>query len=182
MTSIPTLDTERLVLRAFVRADAPIVQRLVSERVIADTTLNIPHPYPEGGAETWIDTHERQWQAREGVHFAVVRRGDHALLGAMGLRPAMHHAHAEIGYWIGSPYWGQGYATEAARAVVGFGFEGMGLRRIFAHYLARNPASGRVLAKLGFRHEGLLRRHYLKWSQPEDVIVCGLLADELEGL
>lgn len=181
MTSIPSLDTERLFLRGFERGDAPTVKRMVSERAIADTTVNIPHPYPEGAAEAWIETHEEQWRRRENLHFAILRRRDETLVGVMSLRLAMQHTRAELGYWIGVPYWGRGYATEAARAVVRFGFEEIGLHRIFAHYLARNPASGRVLAKLGMREEGLLRHHFLKWGQPEDVVISGLLREEMPG-
>jgi RimJ/RimL family protein N-acetyltransferase len=83
-----------------------------------------------------------------------------------------------MGYWIGKPFWNNGYCTEAARAVVEYGFGPLGLERIYANYLARNPASGRVLHKLGMTEEGHLRRHRRKFGRYEDLIVCGLLKSE----
>ena len=86
----------------------------------------------------------------------------HALLGAIGLRIEREHARADLGYWIGVPYWRRGYCTEAARAIVRYGFTEQGLRRIYAHCFTTNPASGRVLQKLGMTHEGMRREHTLK--------------------
>jgi ribosomal-protein-alanine N-acetyltransferase len=100
-------------------------------------------------------------------------------VGAVGLILAPAHDRAELGYWIGAPYWGRGYATEASRAVVRWGFEGLGLRRIHASHFPRNPASGRVLEKLGMRHEGTLRQHVKKWDEYLDLESYGLLADEM---
>jgi len=74
------------------------------------------------------------------------------------------HRRAELGYWIGVPYWGKGYATEAARSVVNYGFSTLELHRIFASHVPANPASGRVLTKIGMRHEGRLLGHILKWG------------------
>ena len=84
---------------------------------------------------------------------------------------------AELGYWIGKPYWGQGYCTEAARATLDFGFEQLGLNRIFAHHFARNPASGRVMQKIGMTREGRLRQHVKKWDAFEDLELYGILKD-----
>ncbi|MCL7959647.1 MAG: GNAT family N-acetyltransferase, partial [marine benthic group bacterium] len=91
------------------------------------------------------------------------------LVGAISLRLDFEHARAELGYWIGLPFWGRGYATEAAVAMVGYGFNELGLNRIFAHHVARNPASGRVMKKAGFTHEGFHRAHVLKNGRFEDL-------------
>jgi [ribosomal protein S5]-alanine N-acetyltransferase len=99
-------------------------------------------------------------------------------VGAVGLRINPEHRHAEIGYWIGRPYWGHGYASEAATVVVGYGFEQLGLNRIFAKHFATNPASGRVMQKIGMRYEGRNRGHILKWGEFLDDEVYGVLADE----
>jgi RimJ/RimL family protein N-acetyltransferase len=85
-----------------------------------------------------------------------------------------NHRRAELGYWIGRPFWGRGYATEAARAMLDFGFGSMGLNRIFAHHMRDNPASGRVLANIGMTREGVLSQHILKWDQFRDVVLYGL--------
>jgi len=175
MKTPPTLRTARLTLRAFTVDDAPDVQRLAGEYEVALNTLLIPHPYPDGAAEQWIATHESDFAGNRVHHFALDASG--ALVGAMGL-VMKGDGLAEIGYWIGKPYWGQGYATEAAREVVRYGFEQCGLQRIFAAHFVRNPASGRVLQKLGMQHEGTLRRHQPKWGELIDIAFYGLLRQE----
>lgn len=175
----PTIETERLRLRPFRMSDARRVQTLVGEREIAATTLNIPHPYQDGMAETWIRTHEPGYAADELATFAITIRASGELVGAIGLVIDRDHGRAELGYWIGRPYWNHGYATEAARALLRLGFEQLGVHRIQAEHLVRNPASGRVMQKAGMRHEGRLRHHILKWGVYEDIDVYGILADEL---
>ena len=117
---------------------------------------------------------------REGelVNFAIVRRADNALLGAIGLRINQQHTHAELGYWIGQPYWNAGYCTEAAHAVVAYGFEGLKLHRIHASHMTRNPASGRVMQKIGMHYEGCLRQHVKKCEVFEDLALYGILQSE----
>lgn len=176
--TMPTLHTERLILRPFEDGDAPRVQQLAGAFEIADMTLLVPHPYPDGAAEAWIATHEAEFLAGLRVHFAITRRADGSLLGAIGLGVNREHSRAEVGYWIGLPYWRQGYCTEAGRAVLDYGFGVFGLQRIFAHHLTRNPASGRVLQKIGLRPEGELRGHHVKWGRREDVRVHGMLREE----
>lgn len=181
MPDQPTLDTSRLILRPFFFSDAQAVQSLASARAIAATTLYIPHPYEDGIAEAWIETHRPRFETDEAVTFAIVSRADKKLIGAMGiLRHARINSHlGELGYWIGHPFWNQGYCTEAARAVVEFGFDRWRLERIFAEHFISNPPSGRVMEKIGMRKEGTLRKHALKWDKFEDVIVYGLLKGEL---
>jgi len=178
MKERPTLGTTRLILRPFTVADAPDVQRLAGDREIASTTLHVPHPYEDGMAEQWIGTHQEQYERGELVNFAIVRRADHALMGAMSLRINPQHAHAELGYWLGTPYWNAGCCTEAAQAVVVYGFEVLGLHRIHASHMTRNPASGRVMQKIGMRYEGCLRQHVNKWEVFEDLAVYGILKSE----
>ncbi len=178
MKERPTLETTRLILRPFTLGDARDVQRLAGDREIASTTLNVPHPYEDGMAEQWIGTHQEKYERGELVNFAIVRRADNALLGAMGLRITQQHTHAELGYWLGKPYWNAGYCTEAAHAVVAYGFEGLGLHRIHASHMTRNPASGRVMQKIGMRYEGCLRQHVHKREVFEDLALYGILKSE----
>lgn len=180
MAERPTLETERLILRPFTPEDADDVQRLAGDEAIASTTLNIPHPYEDGVAEEWISTHQEEFDAGKSVSFAITRRDDGTLIGGIGMGITEQHDRAEMGYWIGKPYWNNGYATEAARAVLAYAFEQSGLHRVFATYFTRNPASGRVMEKLGMTHEGMLREHVEKWGTYEDLIVYGILAHEYE--
>jgi len=178
MTERPTLETARLILRPFTLADAPAVQRLASDREIAATTMSIAHPYPADGAERWINTHQERFEHGENVFFAITRRADGALLGSIGLGPRPAHQRAEMGYWLGREYWNQGYTSEAAAAVLGYGFTTLGLHRIFAEHMTHNPASGRIMQKIGMTYEGTLRQHMQKWGAFVDVAVYGILREE----
>jgi [ribosomal protein S5]-alanine N-acetyltransferase len=171
----PVLETDRLRLRPFALTDAREVQRLCGDFAIADTTLNIPHPYPDGAAEEFISTHPANYEKHEGVVFALTLKEDGRLIGAMGLHDAHRFHRAEIGYWIAKSFWNQGYATEAGKAVVHFGFTEWGLHKVVGTYLSRNPASGCVMKKIGLVQEGLLRDHVLKWDRYEDLVTCGIV-------
>ena len=169
-----TLSTERLVLRPFEATDAAVVEALAGEADVARTT-NLPHPYPPGGARQWIAAgHEA---AAQGLRypFAIVRRLDDLLVGCMALLLAPEHHRGELAYWIGRPYWGQGYATEAGARVVAYAFAEQGLNRVTATAVRRNRASTRVMEKLGMVHEGTLRQNIYHWGAFEDVDVYGLL-------
>lgn len=129
-------------------------------------------------AEAWIARHAPAFEAGELASFAIIRTDDDELIGAIGLTIDRSHLRAELGYWIGVRYWNQGYATEAARAILSCGFDELGLNRIYAVHLVRNPASGRVMQKVGMQREGRLRAHVRKWDRFEDVDAYGILADE----
>lgn len=178
MTQQPTLQTQRLVLRPFTLADAPDVQHLAGAREIAATTTNIPHPYEDGVAEAFIQQNATSFQEGKSVAFAIVERRSNRLCGAIGLGISIVNVHAELGYWIGKPYWGQGYCTEAARAILQYGFATLGLNRICSHHFSRNPASGRVMEKIGMTYEGCLRQHVWKWGKFEDLKQYGILNSE----
>ena len=109
---LPTLTTERLRLRPYELADAPRVRELAGRREVADTTLHIPHPYPEGAAEKWIATHRPLFRAGEQLSLAITRADDGELLGAIGVSLQTDHGRGEIGYWVGVEHWGQGYCTQ----------------------------------------------------------------------
>jgi ribosomal-protein-alanine N-acetyltransferase len=183
VTEFPTIQTERLVLGAFEDAEAPELQRLAGAREIADTTLMIPHPYELAHAEQFIALQRDGVIEGHDLIFAIHRLADARLVGTVALREIDPvHLQAELGYWIGVPYWKQGYATEAARAVVDLGFARLGLNRIYAHHMGRNPASGRVLERIGMQREGVLRHRVRKWGQFEDVVIYSVLRDDLPSL
>ncbi len=178
----PTLQTSRLTLRPFKMADAPAVHRLLATREIAEMTANIPHPYEDGMAEEWILSHTSAREDDEGASFAITLRGEESLTptlcGAMGISINAAHQHAELGYWIGVPYWNKGFATEAGIAVLHYAFAELNLNRVFASHYTKNPASGRVMQKIGMRYEGLQRQHRLKWENFEDLALYGILRDD----
>ncbi len=178
MNAQPTLDTERLTLRPFIPYDAFDVERLAGAREVADTTLNIPHPYPHGGAAEWIRLHGPAWEDGTSATFAIVGKKTGALVGAISLIIKREHRRAELGYWIALDCWNRGYATEASRRVIDFGFEILGLHRIEARHFLRNPASGRVMEKLGMQKEGQERDWAIKWDRFETLAVYSILESE----
>ncbi|HEX7154291.1 MAG TPA: GNAT family N-acetyltransferase [Thermoanaerobaculia bacterium] len=172
----PTLTTQRLMLRPFELEDAPVVHRLASDRQIALNTGTIPHPYPEGEAERWISKHQEGFDAGREVTFAILTGAD--LVGAVGLSLNRDDDNAEIGYWVGVPYWNHGYASEASEAVIRYGFEELALNKIYARFFSRNAASGRVMQKLGMAFEGRFRQQHKKWGEYLDTEQYGLLREE----
>jgi [ribosomal protein S5]-alanine N-acetyltransferase len=175
----PTLRTPRLLLRPFHVSDAGDVQRLAGDAAVADTTLRIPHPYPDGLAQQWIWQLWGRFQAGQCVAFAVIDAGENTFVGSISLEIERACDRAELGYWIGKPFWNRGYCTEAARAVLAYGFRELALHRIFAHHFRRNPASGRVMEKVGMVREGLARGHVKKGERYEDLVYYGILRQDL---
>lgn len=174
----PVLHTERLSLRPFAAEDAFDVERLAGMREIADTTLNIPHPYPHGGAAAWIALHKPGWRDGTSVTFAIIPKATAKLAGAISLMIKREHRRAELGYWIAIDSWNRGYATEASFRIIDFGFEVLGLHRIQSRHFLRNPASGRVMQKLGMQQEGVERDWAFKWDRYESLARYSILESE----
>jgi RimJ/RimL family protein N-acetyltransferase len=178
MTDLPTISTDRLVLRPFNLNDAARVRELAGERDVAEMTANIPHPYEEGVAEEWISNHADSLKNGTGVTVAIELQSHGSLIGAIGLVLNQAHHSAELGYWIGKPYWNEGYCTEAATAMLRYGFETLGLNRVQARHMTKNPASGRVMEKIGMCHEGVLRQSLNRFGAFEDAAMFSILRDE----
>jgi len=168
------LETTRLKLRSYSESDVAELLPLIGTREVAATTLRIAHPYTEKDARDFIaltKDPDKLW-------LAITLRSDGHQIGGVGLRLDAQHQHAELGYWLGIPYWGKGYATEAAREMMRYGFEQLHLHRIFASHFKQNLASGNILTKLGMRHEGCQREHLRKWDQFVDSELYGILRQE----
>lgn len=175
------LTTDRLVLRPLDAQDAPRLVELLNAREIYDTTLEIPVPYTLADAETWIKLASDLNDRSEAVNFSIRLRAQDELIGGIGLRAFVpEHGRAELGYWIGVPYWNHGYMTEAVEAVIDYGFQELGLHRIWAGHMVGNEASGRVQAKAGMTREGVLRHQYCKNGTWVDDVVYAILRDEWE--
>jgi ribosomal-protein-alanine N-acetyltransferase len=180
MAELPTIRTERLVLRRFTLGDAADVEALAGDREIAANTLSMPHPYEDGMAEEWIGAHQAAWDEGKELTLALVGQAEGQLIGAMSLMLTQEHSRAELGYWIGRSYWGQGYCTEAAQALVDYGFAQLGLNRIEAWHFAENPASGRVMQKVGMVHEGQMRQRAQRWGEFKDLDFYAVLRSDWE--
>ena len=182
MKTAPPLLTDRLILRSLTLKDAADVQRLVGEYDVASTLPNMPHPYEDGMAEAWIHSCYERFEKDEALNFAITLRTDKKFIGGIALRLNQENKNGELGYWIGKPYWNRGYATEAAKAVVAYGFEVLKLNRIHAYHFKRNVASGRVLEKIGMHYEGCRRQHIKKWGNFEDIMGYGILKADFDSL
>lgn len=177
----PTIVTERLILRPYRIEDAAELQRLIGERDVAATLMNVPHPYEDGIAEEWINGRQESFEKGQTVDFVITHREEGYLIGGIGLGDINQLSErAEIGYWLGQPYWRNGYGTEAARAVVKYGFEVMGLHRINGRHFGNNPASGKIMRKIGMKHEGRQRQAFKKWGKFEDCELYGILKSDYE--
>jgi [ribosomal protein S5]-alanine N-acetyltransferase len=142
------LTTERLVLRPFEPADAPRMVEIQSNWKVTRMLRLAPWPPSLEAMTNWVEEHAREWVAGEACRFAVTLDGQ--VIGAVDI-DGVTDGEADLGYWFDEPWWGGGYATEAASALLRFAFQDLKLTRITAGHAADNPASGKVLAKLGFR-------------------------------
>lgn len=175
----PTLETERLILRPFQLSDAKDVQRLAGHELIAATTATVPHPYLDGMAEQWISGHEQAFNNGTDVQFCITLKSTGEVIGCIDLFTISKvHQRAEMGYWIGVDYWSKGYGTEAANAIAKFAFQDLKLNKLIARHMAINPASGKIMMKIGMQKEGYLRQHIIKNNQFMDMVEYGLLKDE----
>ncbi|MDX2145218.1 MAG: GNAT family N-acetyltransferase [Rhodospirillaceae bacterium] len=142
-----TIKTERLLLRPFKLSDAKRVQALAGLREIAVMVSSIPYPYPNGLAEAWILRHAEARARGIAYNFAITLDGE--LIGSIALEN-QGRGDFEFGYWLSKDYWGQGTMSEAAAAVLEFGFGWLAQARVIAGHYVDNPASGRILRKMGF--------------------------------
>lgn len=133
-----------------------MVQQLAGDSRIADTTGSVPHPYLDGMAEAWIATHESSATEGDSYTWAIANLETDELIGCISLILDRHNG-AEMGYWLGVPYWNHGFMSEAARAVIEAGFSTLKLHRVVARHFVRNSASGRVMQKAGMTLIGTMR-------------------------
>lgn len=173
--SRPTIKTERLLLRPLLISDGWEIRRMAGNSKVAENTLYMPFPYPEGVAEEWISTHSNEFFEKKQLVLGICRKEDKVLVGCIGLTLKIEIGNAELGYWIGEEFWNQGFATEAARAMIEYGFRSLNLHKIYAYYFSNNEASGSVMRKAGMEKEGYLREHVRHWGEYKDLLLYGIL-------
>ena len=174
------LETERLILRPLQPGDAPPMAELAADFDVAAGTASLPHPYALADAEQFIARFQQASPDSPDHVFALVAKDADRWLGVIGLHELRDYRRAEMGYWVGKPYWNQGYASEAARRLVRYGFEELDLNRIYAICYAPNVGSARVMRKAGMTFEGTLRQHYIRFGVVHDAHFYGILRADWE--
>lgn len=169
----PVLQTDRLTLRALSEDDAEAIHLLANDFDVASGTRTIPHPFSLTQAKDWIAPQTTGYAEGREVIFAFCQND--MVLGAGGLFFNWWDNNAELGYWVGKLYWNHGVGTEAARALMDYGFNTVRLHRIHACVVPTNHGSRKVLQKLGMIYEGCFHEHMQQWGQYKDLEYYGLL-------
>ena len=167
------IDTDRLILRSPVVSDAAPISTLLENWNVAHWLVRVPFPYRVEHATAWIERSIQERAAGVGWPYLILRRGDEALMGCMDMSIEGDARGGTLGYWLGEGFWGQGYATEAVRAIIGFAFDILKLAEVNASALPENIRSMRVLEKAGLTHIG---------RQTEDTVERGRVDTEAFAL
>ena len=170
-----TLETERLLLRRFVFSDADKVTHLCNNYQIYINTLSLPYPYTKDCALTWIKSHSDNFENEKLYEFAVCDKITGELYGSIALSNHKNYRNGELAYMIGQDYWNMGYGTEAAEAMIKWAFDHKAYHKVYARYFVSNPASGRIMEKVGMKKEGLLIDHVMKEGQFMDLLYFGII-------
>lgn len=181
MEQFPRIETERLVLAELRRSDIPLIVKYAANKNISDNTLNLPFPYTEKDAVFWINMASQGFRTHTNIIFGIRLKELDEFIGGIGLTIEQRFSRAEIGYWIAEPFWNRGLTTEAAKAVIRFGFEKLGLNKLTCSHFEKNPASGKVIVKSGMIKEGHLKEHVCKDGVFHDLVVYGLTRKEAKA-
>ena len=176
--AFPRLHTERLTLCEQDEKYIPQMVALANEKEVSKMLSSMPYPYYAKDARGWIETAAKKYAEKTLISFAITNKQSGDYMGNIDLMLSPEHNHATLGYWLGKPYWGKGVMSEAARAVMVYGFDTLKLRRLAAHHFHINPASGRVMEKAGMKLEGIRKAHFKKGENYLDIHDWGILREE----
>lgn len=175
----PTLTTDRLVLNQPLLSDADDIVEALQNEIYYQNTINIPKPYTKESAVFWINLASENFKNEDGFIFAIRTSVNGKIIGGIGLGIDKKFNKAELGYWLHQNYWNKGFATEAVKAIIRFGFEDLELKRIFATHFDFNIASGKVMKNAGMKEEGILKCHTKKDGQYQDHFLYAIINENL---
>jgi [ribosomal protein S5]-alanine N-acetyltransferase len=159
---MPIIRTKRFILRPIKKSDIKLIAKHANDKIVARNTLSIPHPYKLKDAKIWVNKNLDNYKKKEKTDVTFAIEIDGKFAGGVGLHKIAKNHKAEIGYWLGRPYWNRGIMTEAVKVVTKFGFEKLKLRRIYAPVFLFNEPSKKVLEKAGYKLEGIVRKEAKK--------------------
>ena len=169
-----TIETQRLLLRPFERSDAERLTEICNNYDLHIGTF-LPYPYRAEDARKWLSSIEDEFEKETGFDFAIIVKESGTLIGCVGAYNNKEQRNASMGYWLDEKYWGNGYATEAARAFLGWLFEEKDVHKVCADHFGFNKASGAVMKKLGMTHEGTMKEQIYKDGKYHDVLYYGII-------
>jgi [ribosomal protein S5]-alanine N-acetyltransferase len=176
----PEMETERLTLRKFSPDDLKVMFEITSDAEVARYMNWQAHESIEKTSEILGDI-RKGYETGDSFRWAIALKASNRFIGYMNVKPVFLHNRVNVGYWIGRPYWGRGYMTEALVATIRLCFEKLGVNRIEAEYFKENIASGRVMEKAGMAFEGLLRQYcHGKDGKYHDCIMYSITSDKCD--
>lgn len=175
----PNLITERLLINQPIETDIEDIVTILNDKTYSNNTTNIPYPYTSNNAVFWINLAQNNFEQQLGFIFAIRLRKTGKIIGAISLHTDLKFNKAELGYWLSKAYWNKGLATEAAKAVITFGFHDLKLKRIFATHFDFNIASGKVMSNAGMHKEGLLECYTKKDGIYQNHVLYAIINNDL---
>lgn len=170
------LHTPRLILKVISEQDEEALYPLINDADVSYNLGSVPYPYPKEALCPWIEASRESVQAGACLVMAIHIKNTGKPIGVCSIYINDKHLKAEIGYWIGKPYWNNGYMTEAISRMIEYGFDDIGLYRIFGRCFARNKASARVMEKSSMKQEGYIKADFYKDGEHLDSILYGITA------
>ncbi len=174
-TTFPEIETVRLFLNQPNENDLEDIVKILNNPIYAKNTINIPFPYSKDSAKFWLELAKEGFKNTNHYIFAIRLKESCELFGAIDLCIDKRFNKAELGYWIGENHWNNGYASEAVKAIIDFGFKTLNLKRIFASHFDFNVSSGKVLEKSGMKKEGFLKYHTAKNGEYQNHILYAII-------
>lgn len=174
-TEFPTIKTQNLFLNKPLEKDLEKIVLILNNEIYSKNTLNIPFPYQLENAKFFMDLVEKGFENKNQYTFAIRLQENGDIIGAIGLHIDVRFNKAEIGYWLDENFWNKGYATEATKAIIKFGFEKLNLKRIFASVFDFNNSSEKVLQNSGMKKEGVLECHTCKNGEYQNHILYAII-------
>lgn len=169
-----------MIIRPYNSEDAESVFKVVKTREVAETTISIPHPYPRSTVDWWIKFVNNNMEEGNSYEFGLFKKDNpKEYVGNCGfVNISKKHNNGELGYFINPECWNLGYGSEACSIIINYGFDVLGLERIYGRCMVKNIASRRVMEKGGLKLEGIARHEVFKWEKYEDVYNLGIIRSD----